>query len=146
MKVCLDANILISYLLKVSSESPLAKTIQACFRSDVTLVLPSQVLVEIRRSAEGKDYLRERISTTALNEFLEAFEAVAIVPEPLAPAIPSCTRDRFDDYLIAHVIAEGVDLLISGDRDLLSLGSVLDVHIVSPTSFVAILEAIDRRS
>ncbi|MGB3307818.1 MAG: hypothetical protein WBA63_16645 [Thermomicrobiales bacterium] len=39
---------------------------------------------------------------------------------------PSVLRDRCDDYLLTYAKAYGVDVLVTGDRDLLVLRKLLD--------------------
>ncbi|HWV25173.1 MAG TPA: hypothetical protein VNZ58_13360, partial [Thermomicrobiales bacterium] len=54
--------------------------------------------------------------------------------------VPSIARDVKDDYLIAHAVVEGVDLLIPEDKWLLALGMVGDVRTVSPANFVRLID------
>lgn len=44
-------------------------------------------------------------------------------------------RDPKDDYLIAHVPLGRADYPVTGDRDLLALGTVGQVRIVGPCEF-----------
>ena len=53
--------------------------------------------------------------------------------------MPSVTRDRKDDYLLAYAVVGRADYLVTGDRDLLVLGEVEGVRIVSPAGFVGAL-------
>ena len=51
--------------------------------------------------------------------------------------VPSATRDRDDDYLVA-LLGSSADLLVSGDKDLTDLD---DARIVSPRAAIEILRA-----
>ena len=62
------------------------------------------------------------------------------------PPLPSYTRDRKDDYLIAQALAHRADYLVSADNDLLVLGQVETVQIVSPAAFSALLRQPDDRN
>jgi putative PIN family toxin of toxin-antitoxin system len=57
--------------------------------------------------------------------------------EPLT--IPAICRDSKDNYLLAYATIAQVDLLVSGDHDLLELGEFEGVRIVSPATFAALL-------
>jgi uncharacterized protein len=49
--------------------------------------------------------------------------------------------DANDDQVIAAAVAAGADLLVSGDRHLLTLGSQQNVRIVTPAVAVRLLGA-----
>jgi predicted nucleic acid-binding protein len=68
---------------------------------------------------------------------------IAAALPPSAP-VPAVVRDPKDDYLIAHSVLEQVDYLVSGDKDLLVLGSVLGVRIVSPADFALLLRTLQQ--
>jgi PIN domain len=53
---------------------------------------------------------------------------------------PVC-RDPDDDQVLALAIAAKVDLIVSGDNDLLSLGSFEGVPIIAPAQAVTFVEA-----
>ena len=45
-----------------------------------------------------------------------------------------------DDLVLAAAVSAGADYLVTGDRKLLSLGRYLGVTIVSPRTFLTLLE------
>lgn len=47
--------------------------------------------------------------------------------------VPTVSQDRDDDQVLAAAVASGADLIVSGDVDLLSLGSYRGIGIVSAT-------------
>lgn len=143
MRVCVDTNVLISYLLDPTSAGPPARTVRACFQAGVELVLNETILKELTRKISSKSYLQARIGQVDADEFVSLVREVATIVPEITEAIPSTTRDTNDDYLIAHSIMERVDYLVSGDKDLLALGSVLNVRIVSPADFVLLLRTLD---
>ena len=96
-------------------------------------------LTEVQRSIQTKTYLADRISPDLANDFVGLLRSVASILPELIDEIPQVARDRHDDYLIAHAVLEQVDFLVSGDRDLLVLGTVMGVQIVSPADFLALL-------
>ena len=59
--------------------------------------------------------------------------AVWLEPSPLAD--PVC-RDPSDDWVLATALAGEASLIVTGDDDLLSLGSFAEVEIISPRRFL----------
>jgi predicted nucleic acid-binding protein len=45
-------------------------------------------------------------------------------------------RDPKDDMFLECAVVSGAKVLISGDRDLLSLGSVQDTRVITPAQYV----------
>ena len=64
--------------------------------------------------------------------------AEVIDPPPLPQ--PVC-RDPDDDEVLALAIAAKVELIVSGDKDLLSLGSFEGIPILAPAQAVSLIEA-----
>jgi predicted nucleic acid-binding protein len=49
---------------------------------------------------------------------------------------PAC-RDPDDDHVIATAVAVGAEIIVTGDKDLLTLGGSQGVRILTPRSFLA---------
>lgn len=64
--------------------------------------------------------------------------AEVIEPPPLPQ--PVC-RDPDDDEVLALAIAAKVDLIVSGDNDLLSLRSFQGIPIIAPTQAISLIKA-----
>ena len=64
--------------------------------------------------------------------------AEVIQPPPLPQ--PVC-RDPDDDAVLALAIAAKVELIVSGDNDLLSLGSFQGIPILAPAEAISLIEA-----
>lgn len=141
MNVCIDTNVLISYLLNPSSTRPPTLVVHAFFQGRFDLVLSETILLELSRKVGSKSYLRAHISEADVSSFVALLRKTVTVAPEIPEPIPAIVRDVNDDFLIAHAVVEGVDLLISGDKDLLALGTVGDVRIVSPATFVRLLDA-----
>lgn len=141
MRVCLDANLFISYLLRSSGQSPPAVIMNAAFVGQFDLVLNEKTLPETRHSITSKPYLARRIQKLDVDALaIELRLRATIIPEMATP-FPAVTRDPGDDFLVTHAVVHAVDYLVSGDKDLLVLGEIAGVRIVSPAVFVAILNA-----
>jgi putative PIN family toxin of toxin-antitoxin system len=78
-------------------------------------------------------------SNTSRERALAEVRLLAEVVEPPPLAVPVC-RDPDDDAVLALALAARVDLIVSGDDDLLSLKHYQGVPIVSAAQAVAQLE------
>jgi predicted nucleic acid-binding protein len=87
----------------------------------------------LRSKVIAKTYLAARISA----------DHVEVVPEISEP-FPAAGRDRKDDYLFAHALIDRADYLVSGDEDLLSVGQIDGVKLVSPARFLVVLHEAGR--
>jgi uncharacterized protein len=140
MRVIVDANVFISFLLKPSPERVPSQIVNAALAGQFDLLISDETLTEIAQNVAGKPYLSEQIPHARLEALFWRIREVATIVDELASPIPSVTRDRKDDYLIAHALAEEVDTLVSGDRDLLALDGSFPFRILAPTAFVAALD------
>lgn len=145
LRVLLDANILISFLLNARPSSPPVRVVDAALAGVFLLILPEDVTAEILRRTAAKPYLRQRIPAPAVERLIADLRAVAIPYSSSLDQPGVANRDPNDDYLLAHAIAARADFLVSGDKDLLVLGRVDGVRIVSPADFLGILDAGDGR-
>ncbi len=110
------------------------------------LVVAEEILTEVRTRASTKRHLRDRINQEAIKEFEELIWSFAEVLSPLSGTMPSITRDRNDDFLLAAAILGDVDVLVTGDQDLLVLrGEMTRPAMMTPAEFLQLLEEIERR-
>jgi putative PIN family toxin of toxin-antitoxin system len=85
--------------------------------------------------------LRDKFAVTpAVAAFIDLFRAsIRLVdPKPLPARV---CRDPSDDVVLATAVAAAADAIVTGDQDLLVLGSYAGIGIVSPRAF---LEGLDR--
>ena len=139
MRVLIDTNIFISYLLKSDQDRTISSVIEAGFEGEYTILLPQEVLEEVHKKLTEKKYLASRISSEEAKEFTQLLEQVAEAIPTITEDIPAVTRDRKDDYLIAYAVVGKADFLVSGDEDLRKVVNVGGVTIVSPADFLNIL-------
>ncbi|HYI24409.1 MAG TPA: PIN domain-containing protein [Thermomicrobiales bacterium] len=62
---------------------------------------------------------------------------------PLTISVSGTSTHPEDDLVLATAVSAGVDYLVTGDRQLLALGHIGDVSIVSPREFAAALDSED---
>ena len=139
MRVLLDANLFVSYLLAPERESPSARIIRAALLGKFTLLLPEALLDELVRAVERKPYLRERIRPEEMAQLADILKSVAKIIPRITEPIPAVTRDPKDDYLIAYALVGEADYLVTGDKDLLVLEGVGTLRILTPRAFLGML-------
>ncbi len=140
MRVLLDANILISFLLIPHKRSPIYQVVTAGLRGEFVILLPGPLLEELAKKVHEKKYLADRITPKELQEFVAMLAQLAETIPPITEPIPTVTRDPKDDYLLAYALVGEADYLVTGDDDLLVLKQVGQVEIVTPREYVAILK------
>lgn len=85
----------------------------------IRLALPPEQLEELRRVVTTKPYLRERISLMDLERFILLLGALGDVLPPIQGDPPRVLRDRADDFLVESAKQNKIDIIVSGDLDLL---------------------------
>ncbi len=136
IRVLIDANVLISFLLSNRSELLVSRAVMTALGDQAHLIVPNELLEEIRTVCQQKPYLRARISTDRLDQLLETVAAVGHLPASPLPRLLPSGRDPKDDYLLAYALMEKADYLLTGDEDLLVIGRLQGVQIVSPATFL----------
>ena len=141
MKVLLDTNVLLSYMLSPTAPRVVATVVTACFsRDEIDLLVLREQIDEFVAKATIKRYFRQRIPQAAIDTFVRQLTAVGELLPPL-DEITAYTRDPKDDYLVAYGVVNEADYLITGDQDLLVLARVGALQIVSPSQFLQILRS-----
>jgi putative PIN family toxin of toxin-antitoxin system len=143
MRVLLDTNIYISYLLS-SGNSPKSETIRAVIESAILgaygLVFPAPLLAEITGKLTTKPYLAAHITKSDAEDFFSLIGSVCEqIPEITEP-IPQVCRDADDNYLLAYALVGECDYLVTGDLDLLTLTQIEALTITNPEEFRKILQ------
>ena len=139
MRVLLDANILISYLLTPRQTSPILEIVNRGLLGEFVLLFPEDLLEELKRKAQEKKYLAERITPEELGRLVDSLSHVSEPIPKISEPIPAVTRDPKDDYLLAYALVGRADYLVTGDGDLLVLGTAGHLAIVSAREFVRLL-------
>lgn len=142
MRVLVDANLFIAYLLKPTDDSFINLLLNTVGEGSITLLMPGALLHEIEQTIRRKPHLNKRITETQLQTFTGLLQAISEEIPLIAEAIPRLTRDEKDDYLIAYAVVGQADYLISGDKDLLVLGKVQGVTIVDSGEFRQVLRRV----
>lgn len=138
MRVLLDTNVLISYLLSARPEhSATSAILRLAFTGQIVLLHVPGVIEELQWKLKSRPDLATRINPASAAALIEGLRTHAESVQPLPEPYPEVTRDPKDDYLIAHAIVAEADFLASWDRDLLDLHEIGGVRIVSPPELLA---------
>ena len=134
LRVVLDTNVLVSALLL---KGKLSRLVDLWRSGRITPVLSRDTFDEFRRVL---DYPKFSLSTSEIQgilqeEILPFFEVV----ERVDPVSGIC-RDPEDDTFLACAASAKVAFLVSGDKDLCSLGKFGPVRIIRPEQLLAMLE------
>ena len=136
MRVVIDTNVIVSAILK--SKSVPATAIRLVF--DRHTLLTSLPTVEEVRRVLTKPYLRSYVNDEVLNKLYAAFSLSERVT--IAKTLSAC-RDPMDDKFLELAVSGCADVLISGDKDLLSMGVYENTRIMTPTQFLILCKVID---
>lgn len=139
MKVIVDANVWLSYLLSPSSERVITRVVRACLSTDIDLIVPQELIVELREILTNKPHFQVHVSQEQAEQFFNALSDRAEIL-PSLHTVASYVRDPDDDYLIAHGLMFDVDYIVTGDMAVRLLSQVGNLRIVTPAEFIDVLE------
>jgi len=132
-RVVLDTNVVVSALVFTSGRPAWVR--HAWQRSEVVPVVCTATVAELLPVlAYPRLRLDERERDVLLGDFLSSVEVIELT-DPW-PDVPDC-RDPADRVFLALAVATGADALITGDADLLAIGHVGQVPIMTPEMFAA---------
>jgi len=129
MKVVVDTNVLISGIFFGGVP---ASVLEAWRDRKIELVVSPEILEEYRRVGEKLEQQFEGIS---MGPFLALLVTHAKIVEP-SPLKRQISRDLDDDKFIACAVKGKCRYIISGDKDLLDLGTFRKIRIVAPREFI----------
>lgn len=135
MRAILDANVLLAALL-----SPLgapAKILDAWERKLFTLVACDELIAELRDVA-ARPFFRAKLRADVAEVLAVSIQDLSAFCKdlPSGPVAP----DPKDSYLLALAEAGHAEFLVTGDKELLALGSHKTAKIVSARDFAAMFD------
>jgi uncharacterized protein len=126
VRLLLDTNVLASAF----ATRGLCADVLRVALSDHELVVPEVVLDELRRVLRTKF----RVPPPLVSEIEALLREHDVVRKPRSPGAVRL-RDSSDEWILASALAGRADLIVSGDGDLLVLGSTGPVPVLSPRQF-----------
>ena len=138
MRAVIDTNVLLAGLLWHGPPHALLEHVRA---GTVSLVSSPALLAELA-DVIGRakfDAILTKSSTSRERSLAQVRQLAELI-EP-APLLQPVCRDPDDDEVLALALAAKVNLIVSGDNDLLVLGSFEGVPIIDPAEAVRLIEA-----
>ena len=130
MKLVLDVNVLISGALW---NGPTARLITAALRGDVQVFISLGILLELREVLQRPKFAERLAARDETPESLaERFRASLQEAIPAIIMPPPGLRDHDDLAVLACAVGAKADAIVTGDEDLLSLGSFSGIPIIAP--------------
>lgn len=127
MRVLLDTNVVISAILFGGLPRQI---LEAALAGEIDLVTSPPLLAELERILTDKFELPTTMAASTRAEL----EALAEIVEPAA--IQPVTKSSADDLVLAAAVSGRVDMIISGDKELIALGVYRDIPIMKPRAFI----------
>ncbi len=124
-----DTNVLISGAFYAG---PALTILESFIEGEFQLALSPEILAEYRRV--GNEFSRTR-SNTDFERLLGLLLAQALIVEAPVLDQPIC-RDPHDDKFIACALSAGAGVIVSGDKDLLSISGTFNILVITPREFV----------
>ena len=132
MKVFLDTNVLVS---AATTRGLCADVVREVFASH-DLFISDQVLNELK----GALRIKFGVQQDLIDDFIDLLKQDTILAQPAQ--LPDVElHDKDDIPILAAAIAEGADVLVTGDKELLDVGHIDDLDILSPRQFWERLKA-----
>ena len=117
LRLLLDASTLASGFAGLAYRGPSARLVEGLLDQALEAVVCPTLIAELRRTL-AKPYFAQRISDEQVDGAIQDLLAVSVLlSDPIDP--PRVLRDPDDDYLLALASAGGVEMIVTGDRDLL---------------------------
>ncbi len=127
MRVVLDTNNTVSGILSATGA---ARAVLEYARHGRFELITSPILLE-----ELAEVLERFVEAEAAAEIRVAFGELAEIVEPAH--VPQMSRDPDDDHVVAAAVQGDANVLITRDKDLLTLSSHGSVRILKPADFLA---------
>ena len=128
-RVCLDSTVLVAAFAARGLCSDLLRLVL----TEYHLVVPEVVAEEVRRVLETK----LRLTPAALSTVEAVLDRCEIIPKG-RDLSPIHVRDPDDERVLADALAGSAEILVSGDRDLLSVAEGSPIPILSPRAFMTL--------
>jgi putative PIN family toxin of toxin-antitoxin system len=130
LKVIFDTNVLISAFL---TEGLCWKLLTKANRKEFDLFISSYILEEF----EDNLCFKLNLPLNSIKEALSLIKEIStlINPEDMGIVVKGICQDPSDDPILASAVAAEAHYLVTGDADLLSLGSYKKIKIINPRTF-----------
>lgn len=129
IRIVIDTNLWVSFVISKQFHSLDA----LLFSEDVRLLFSIELIEEIQ-STISKPKLKKHFSPNSIEEMLSIFDSFIDLVKVKTKV--SVCRDPKDDFLLALAKDGHADYLVTGDKDLLSIGKFEQTEILTFTEFI----------
>ena len=138
MRVILDTSIIVSGL--ITPYGTASEVIDRWIDGEFTLLYSPAIMDELSDVLD-RTWLKERLATVP-NRIPEFLTTIAVLGEPVTgySNVQGHIRDPFDEMFLACARLGGADVIVSRDKDLLSLKEFETTVILRPKEFLQILD------
>lgn len=141
MRAVVDTNVLVSGFVGYGQNSRSPSEVIRCWREGQFELLTSvHVIAEFQRTLQ-KPWFARQLTARQQDLALALLTKRATVVQHLPDVVAGIATHPEDDLILAAVAVSGADYLVTGDRQLLALGSFGGAQIVTAATFLAVLEA-----
>lgn len=132
----IDTNVIVSALL--SASGPPAEVLNAARVGTFSWITSQHLNIEAE-NVLSRSHIRRHmtLSDRAVADFFADVRVVAIIVEPTHRL--DVSRDPDDNRVLEAAVAGEADYIVTGDRDLLELGSHAGIGVVTPAAFMKLL-------
>ena len=128
-RVCLDSNVLVAAF----AARGLCADLLALVIAEHELVVPEVVAQEVRRVLTTE----LKVGPPAFAILEAVFERCEVVSDVGAASLLKI-RDPSDERILAEAVGAGVEILVTGDDDLLTVAEQSPIRILSPRAFMTL--------
>jgi putative PIN family toxin of toxin-antitoxin system len=126
VRVCLDTNVLVAAVATRGLAADVVRLVVA----EHNLLVPELVLGELERVLATK----LKLPKARIREYVSFLREQEVIPKP-ARLLDVQVRDRADAWVLASAVAGQAEVLVTGDQDLLVLGSRAPLPVLDPRGF-----------
>jgi uncharacterized protein len=135
----LDANVLASGMVGLLNRDSIPGEIfRRTLAGTIVNVTSEAILREVERTL-GKDYFRRAVLDTNRDSLLAALRRRSLVVS-ITVIVSGEASHPEDDLVLATAVSGDADFLVTGDKQLLALGTYQSVSIVTPRDFIGVLD------
>ncbi len=136
LRVVLDTNLLVSYLL--THGKTMSRIIDFWENGNIDVLVSPTIIEELVEVLQ-----RPRLKQHMVSDPQDLIDLLLSTAKQTSGdlTLQGACRDPKDDKFLACAVEGEASYLVSGDKDLLSLGTFRDVSIIRPIDFVSLIEA-----
>ena len=140
IRVVLDTNVIVSGLANFDNlDRAPARVLRLILQDQLDLISSGAIIREVSKTLSNP-YFVQRVNRAATAS-VEALLLKRSLGDNLTISVQGVASHPEDDLILATALSAAADVLVTGDRMLLKLGSYEGVAIMSPSDFLAFLES-----